>query len=241
MRISIIIPAFNEEKLILETIRKVGAAVSAFRKLDWEAEIIVCDNNSTDRTAELAREAGAKVVFEPINQISRSRNCGAAAATGEWLIFVDADSHPSEGLLADVAEQIQRGDCIAGGSTLHIGDDRSVGVLTTKLWNFISRTGCWLAGSFIFCSTEAFKAVGGFSDELFAGEELDLAKKLKALGRERGKKIVVLHRHPMLTSARRIRLYSGSEHLRFLIRATFQRRKMLTSREACHPWYDGRR
>jgi len=54
--------------------------------------MIVCDNNSTDRTAEIARAAGAIVVYEPVNQIARRRNCGAAAATGDWLIFVDADS-----------------------------------------------------------------------------------------------------------------------------------------------------
>ena len=77
MKFSIIIPAFNEEKLIAETLRRVRAAMAAFTDLGWETELIVCDNNSTDRTAELARSAGATVDFEPINQISRARNTGA--------------------------------------------------------------------------------------------------------------------------------------------------------------------
>ena len=75
------------------------SAAGAFVRRGWGVELIVCDNNSTDRTAEIARNAGARVVFEPVNQIARARNRGAAAATGDWLIFVDADSHPSAGLV----------------------------------------------------------------------------------------------------------------------------------------------
>ena len=49
------------------------------------------------------------MVFEPVNQIARARNTGAAAATGDWLVFIDADSHPSAELFAEVAEQIGGG------------------------------------------------------------------------------------------------------------------------------------
>src|ERR1022692_2813691 len=99
MRISVIVPAFNEEKLIGETLRRIQLAQVAFSRRNWDVELIVCDNNSSDRTSEAARAAGATVVFEPVNQIARARNRGAAAATGDWLGFVDADSHPSAGLL----------------------------------------------------------------------------------------------------------------------------------------------
>src|SRR5436190_9872402 len=116
MKISIIVPAFNEEKLIPETLRRISAATAAFLERGWASEVIVCDNNSTDRTAELAREAGAQVVFEPINQIGRARNTGAAAASGDWLLFIDADSHPEAELFADVVTAIQSGNCLAGGS-----------------------------------------------------------------------------------------------------------------------------
>src|SRR5205823_2793019 len=94
MKISIIVPAFNEEKLIGETLRRISSATAAFSERGWASEVIVCDNNCSDRTAELARAGGARVVFEPINQIARARNTGAAAATGDWLLFIDADSHP---------------------------------------------------------------------------------------------------------------------------------------------------
>ncbi len=90
MKVSVVIPAFNEARLLGETLRHVQAALTVFTSRGWGVEIIVCDNNSTDATAEIARAAGATVVFEPENQIARARNSGAAAATGDWLIFVDA-------------------------------------------------------------------------------------------------------------------------------------------------------
>src|SRR5688572_1912804 len=90
-----------------------------------DAELIVCDNNSTDRTAEIARAAGATVVFEPINQIARARNRGAAAATGDWLIFVDADSYPTRELLEEVRKAILSG-ALAGGAVVHLLRRRGV-------------------------------------------------------------------------------------------------------------------
>ncbi len=125
MKISVIVPAFNEEKFIARALRKIKAATGAFSLLGWESEIIVCDNNSTDRTAEKARAAGATVVFEPVNQISRARNTGAAAATGDWLVFVDADSYPSRELFADLASVIQSGRCLGGGAVVAM--DRAIG------------------------------------------------------------------------------------------------------------------
>jgi glycosyltransferase involved in cell wall biosynthesis len=77
---SIVIPAFNEEEFLPATLAAVRAAMAA--QTGACGELIVVDNNSTDRTAAVARSLGAQVVFEPVNQISRARNCGAAAALG---------------------------------------------------------------------------------------------------------------------------------------------------------------
>jgi hypothetical protein len=109
------------------------------------------------------------------------------------------------------------------------------------LWNYTSRTFRWLAGSFIFCDARAFRKIGGFSNELFASEEIDLSKRLKTLARAERKKIVILHEHPILTSARKIHLYSAREHIFFLMKLVLTGGKVLNSREACHTWYDGRR
>src|SRR5437762_13783290 len=94
------------------------SAMEAFAERGWPAELIVCDNNSDDRTAQIARAAGARVVFEPVNQIARARNRGAAPAAGEWLICVAADSHPSRASLAEAGEAMRAAGCLAGGAAL---------------------------------------------------------------------------------------------------------------------------
>ena len=124
---------------------------------------------------------------------------------------------------------------------MRLDAEHRAGRWIVTLWNWLSRTFRLLAGSFIFCEATAFREVGGFSAELFAGEELELSAKLKRLARARGKKLVILHRHPLVTSARKIHLYTSWEHARFVAHAAFRRRRVLTSREACHTWYDGRR
>ena len=203
-------------------------------------ELIVCDNNSTDRTAGIARAAGARVVFEPHNQISRARNRGAATAAGEWLVFVDADSSPSPGLFRDLRAAIESGSCLAGGCT--IAAEGSPGFrVAIRAWNALSRATRWAAGSFIFCERTAFSELRGFSEELYASEELDLSRRLKRLARRRGKRILILHRYPLLTSDRKLRLYGWGELLGFLGRLLLHPRRSLRSAAACRPWYDGRR
>jgi glycosyltransferase involved in cell wall biosynthesis len=241
VRISLIIPAYNEERLLVGTLRQVNHALTAFAMRGWQTELIVCDNNSTDRTAELARAAGAEVVFEPVNQIGRARNRGAEAATGEWLVFVDADSQPTKELFAAVADQIEAGQCLAGGCEVKLEGNHSVGRAITGLWNWISRTFNLLAGSFIFCEAAAFREVGGFSLELYAGEELDLSQRLKRLARQRGKRVVLLRGHALLTSARKVELYQLREHAWFVAKVILRRRKTLCDPKACYAWYDGRR
>jgi glycosyltransferase involved in cell wall biosynthesis len=241
MQLSVIIPAFNEERLIGETLGHVQAAMATLARRNWTTELIVCDNNSTDHTAELARAAGATVVFEPVNQIARARNRGAAAAAGDWLVFVDADSQPSPALFEDMADQIETSRCVAGGATVRMDCDHKLARRATRLWNGISRTFRWLAGSFIFCEAAAFRAIGGFSNELFASEEIDISRRLKKFARARGKRLVILHRHPLLTSARKLRLYTLREYLGFLARTVLSRGRTLRDRGACFAWYDGRR
>ena len=87
---SVIIPAYNEEALLAETIAEIRRGMDDL--LPIAGEIIVVDNNSVDRTPKIATNAGARVVFEPINQISRARNSGAREAKGKYFFFVDADT-----------------------------------------------------------------------------------------------------------------------------------------------------
>jgi glycosyltransferase involved in cell wall biosynthesis len=241
VKISIIVPAFNEERLLGASLAQIKSAAEAFTKIGWEVETIVCDNNSTDRTAEIATAAGATVVFEPINQIGRARNRGAAAAGGDWFIFVDADTHPSAELFADVAEQIKTGKCLAGGSTVTFNESYPGARAVTWCWNVTSRVLHWIAGSFIFCDAKAFRKIGGFDEKLFASEEIELSKRLKKLARAEKKKIVILRRHPIVTSARKVKLYKPREMIWVTGKIIFSGGRALKNREACHLWYDGRR
>ena len=240
LKLSVVVPAFNEERLLGATLECIRSAAQAFDG-SWTWELIVCDNNSTDRTADIARAAGARVVFEPHNQISRARNRGAAAAAGDWLLFVDADSSPGPGLFLDLREAIERGNCIAGGSTIAADSDSFGFRLAIHAWNAISRVCRWGAGSFIFCNAATFRGMQGFSVDLYASEELDFFQRLKPLACLGGKEIAILHRHPLRTSDRKVRLYSWLELAGYLGRFLLHPRRALRNAADCSAWYDGRR
>ena len=70
---------------------------------------------------------------------------------------------------------------------------------------------------------------------------MDLSPRLKAYGKTQGKRIVILSRHPLLTSARKVKLYGHRAHVRFLLRLLFHRGRVLRQRDQCEIWYDGRR
>ena len=236
MKVSVVVPAFNEEALLPGSLAAIRQAMTAFDA----AELIVCDNNSTDRTADIARAGGARVVFEPLNQIARARNTGAAHASGDWLLFVDADSYPSRELFADALDAMKR-NCLAGGATVAFDRAEPLIRFWITAWNFLSRRARWAAGSFIFCEAAAFRELGGFSHELYAGEEIDLFRRLKRLARRRGREIVILERHPLRTSDRKAHLYTKGEHLRFMLKTLLLGGRNLRSRKSCYAWYDGRR
>ncbi len=91
--LSVIIPAWNEEKYIGRAIASLKRAAAVYeRERGGVAEIIVVDNNSSDRTADVARQHGARVVFEPVNNIGKARNAGARTARGKYIAFCDADN-----------------------------------------------------------------------------------------------------------------------------------------------------
>ncbi len=243
MKLSIIVPAYNEEKLLAGSLQAIKTAAGAVLACGWQTEIVVCDNNSTDRTPDIARDEGAVVVFEPVNQISRARNSGAAAATGDWFLFVDADSQPSQELLADLMDAIESGRAIGGGSLIHMDlpSGQTLARLAVKLWNRISRWQRWAAGSFVFCRADIFRELGGFSTELFASEEIAFSRRLKRRASRLGMEVCILHRHPLVTSNRKLHLYGTWEHARFILKNALALGRPLRVREACPIWYDGRR
>lgn len=241
MHLSIIIPAFNEARLIEQTLRSVTGAVSTNQRPGFTAEVIVVDNNSTDNTAELARKAGVRVIFEPINQIGRARNAGAAHATGDWLLFLDADSLLSPGLLGEILQMIESGKSVGCGSTLRMDGLPWWANLTLQLWTSTSVLCRWAAGALVVCRRDAFHAVGGFDQELYALDEIRLSKQLKQWGRQRDLQFTILTTHPLETSSRKISLYSSREIATQIFRIFFLPKKTLQDKKHLSVWYDGRR
>lgn len=241
MHLSIVIPAFNESRLIERSLQSVADSIAANNKPDFTSETIVVDNNSTDNTAELARRAGARVVFEPVNQIGRARNAGAAQATGEWLLFLDADSLLGPELLADILRVIESETYVGCSSTLRMDGLPWWADVTLRLWTGTSVLFRWAAGALIVCRRDAFQDVGGFDQELYALDEIRLSKQLKQWGRRHGLRFSILTRHPLETSSRKISLYSGREIAGQIFRIFLLPKKTLQDKKHLSVWYDGRR
>ena len=241
MHLSIIIPAFNEERLIERCLQSIATSLVANLTSGFTSEIIVVDNNSTDNTATLARQAGAHVVFEPINQIGRARNTGAALATGDWLLFLDADSVLNPGLLADILRAIESGTSVGCGCTLRMQGIPWWANSILQLWMGASMLFRWASGALLVCRSDAFRDVGGFTQEIYVAEEIRLSKQLKRWGRQRGLHFTILTQHPLETSARKVALYSAKEIAGQILRVILHPRRTLQDKKHLSVWYDGRR
>jgi glycosyltransferase involved in cell wall biosynthesis len=241
MKLSVIIPAYNEEKLLGGCLETVFAALRANALRNGEAEVIVVDNNSSDRTAELARAAGATVIFEPINQISRARNAGGRVAQGDWFLFVDADSHLHADTLADLLGRIRCGRLAGGGCVIGLDPAPPVGHFMIEICNLLMRTMLWAAGSFVFCRADAFRDIGGFSTQLYAAEEIQFSLDLKRWGRTKGLGFAILNARRHVSSGRKFYLYSPSEILRQFFRGLVLTRSTLRDQKKLAVFYDGRR
>ena len=241
MKITVILPAFNEEKLIASALKAVGSALDAFTAAGWQSEVIVCDNASTDETATIARRSGARVIFEPVNQIARARNRGAAAADGDWLMFVDADSFPTRALFERVRETIANGKIAGGGALVTLVGIRGFPWLIAQFWNGLSYMARWMAGSFIFCETALFRELGGFNEALYASEEIDFSRRIKRWARRNRRQIKIIGWPRLHTSGRKVHLCSHREFARLLWETAQTWGGNLRQRDSCRLWYDGRR
>ena len=234
IRYAVIIPAFNEEALLPATLAALRRAMAL---LTPRGEIIVVDNGSTDRTAQIALSHGARVVSEPFRQIARARNSGARAAKSEFLIFLDADTILPPLLLQQAISLLAEGTCCGGGTLLNF--DTPLPFLADKLvrfWNWLSKTKRLAAGSFIFCLARPFAEIGGFDEKTFAGEELSLSRRLNAWGKKHFMSFTILAEHPVITSGRKFRWYSSLQIVLLLLLFGFFP-PALRSRSLCRFWY----
>src|SRR5262249_10720874 len=196
---------------------------------------IVVDDASTDATPEIAAQSGARVI--PINrrQIAAARNAGARAARGDILFFVDADTRINAAHITEAIAALETG--YAGGSARVVTDG------SIPVWGrILVRMFCILyfglnlgAGAFLFTTRGNFDAIGGFDEQCLIGEEVWFSFGLKRLGRF---KVV---REPMVTSGRKLRIYSAREVLRNSFAALLACFGVARSRAELRLWYDGKR
>jgi glycosyltransferase involved in cell wall biosynthesis len=230
--ISFIVPAYNEELELSSTIAAIRAAASDTTQ---RYEIIVVDDASTDGTPKIAAQAAARVISIDRRQIAAARNAGAGAAQGEFLLFIDADTRINRIHVVEAIAALKAG--YAGGSARVITDG------FIPLWGRIFlRTFCSLyfglnlgAGAFLFTTRCNFNAIGGFDEQYFIGEEVCFSLALKKLGRF---KVV---REPILTSGRKLRMYSMRYVLVRLFLIIVGGPRAARSRDKLDVWYDGKR
>jgi glycosyltransferase involved in cell wall biosynthesis len=231
---SIVVPAFNEELYLPQTLDNLRSAMAT---VAMAGEIIVVDNNSTDRTSDVARRWGATVAFEAINQISRARNSGARCARGRYLIFVDADTRVSPELLQLALDRLE-GKAFAGGGAA-IAPDRPLKPfyrLALDVWNRFSIKFKIAAGCFIFCLREGFEAVGGFSQKVYVGEEVWFSIDFGRWARSRNLSFSIIDQVPTVTSMRKLSWFSSYHTLALLVSMIFFP-LVMRHRSLCRFWY----
>lgn len=230
--ISFIIPAWNEEQSLGGTLDALQIAAAALAE---PFEIVVADDGSTDLTDAIAREHGARVVSVVHRQIAATRNAGARAAVGEWLVFVDADTCVTPGAVAAAVGAMRAG--AAGGGCAFRFDGalplygRLIGAVAAPLYRVLGLA----SGCFLFCTREAFDATGGFDERLFGAEEAAFSRTLRRHG-----PFVVL-RESVTTSGRKLRAYSAREVVGLLARLALTGKRSLRRREGLELWYGERR
>ncbi len=236
MLISVVIPAFNEEDYLGETLASLGRATAFLHKKEAiSAEIIVVDNESLDSTADVARDFGATVVKETWHNVAKVRNTGARFANGEVLVFVDADTSVPEELLWRIVEVMAKPTCWGGAIDTNYRPAKLTSRIYLQFWRIIGKLAGMAQGATQFCRKDAFFALNGYDETLFMGEDVDFYWRLKRFAKRQGGSLCFIEEMQVVPSTRRFdqwgfwRILIWTNPLFILL---FRRRKT-----AWHGWY----
>lgn len=188
LSVSVIIPALDEQDCLAPTLASALAAP--------EVEAILVDGGSQDQTVAMARQAGVKIIHSPPGR-ARQMNLGAAAAKGEALLFLHADTWLPKGWQHEVRQILEQPSVSAGAFSFRL-DSRPAKLRFIELGVALRyRLGQMPYGDqALFMRREFFEQAGGFP-QMPIMEDVALVKRLKKLGR------VVTSPAPAITSARR--------------------------------------
>jgi len=242
IRFSLVIPAHNEERLLPRLLDSVEVAREQWRGGSAAIEVIVADNVSTDRTAEIARARGCKVVRVEERRIASVRNGGAAVAGGEILCFIDADSEVHPETFNAIEDSLATGRVVAGATGVRM-ERWSLGIAVTwalfmpMVWLTRMDTGV------VFCRKEDFVAIGGYDERRFFAEDVQFLWDLRRIGRKRKQRLARLRTAKALGSTRKFDSHGDWHYLSDLFRLV---PKMLWSPSASNDfankyWYGEQR
>ena len=215
IKISLVIPAHNEEEYLPSLLDSVEEARGHFSLSPDSIEVIVVDNQSTDDTAAVATRKGCRVVEEKIRIIAAVRNAGARVAQGEIIAFTDADNilHP------DTFHEIEKAMAspkVVGGATGVRLDRMSPGIacafaiVVPMVWITRMDTGV------VFCRNRDFQNIGGYNEAHLFGEDVDFLWRLIKFGRGRGQRLVRIRKCKAITSTRKFDQF-GEWHYPLLV------------------------
>jgi len=220
-RISLVVPAYNEEHYLPRLLDTVDAARARFRGGADAIEVIVADDGSTDRTAAIAAERGCRVVTVKPRNIAAVRNGGAAVARGEILCFTDADMriHP-ESFNAIVAA-IDGGRYVAGATGVRL-ERWSLGLILT--WAIVVPVVMLMRmdTGVVFCRRRDFESVGGYQQRHQFAEDVQLLFDLRSLGKPRRQRLGRLKGAKAITSTRKFDEHGDWHYFSEFIRLGFR-------------------
>ena len=204
MKLSIVVPAFNEEAYLGPALDSIQtAAQHLLTRSAVDIEIIVVDNNSADETAAVARGKGATVVHEPVQGISRARNSGARHAKGEALVFVDADVIVPRTLLEAIHSAMSDPACVGGGVDVEYRPQRLLTRLYLRAWRLLGNLMGMVQGATQFCRRDVFEQVGGYDEGTWIGEDVDFYWGLRKLAKETNREVRLIRKPRVRPSYRR--------------------------------------
>jgi len=238
-KLSVVVPAYNEGKTIARAIASLRTAAEVYKRERGEdVEIIVVDNNSKDRTSEIAKQAGAdQVVCEPVNNIGKARNAGVKAARGEFVAFCDADNQVTENLLVLIHDHLTDPRIVGGGTWIE-PKRRNLKInffyFVWHLYEKFSHVGVGM----MHCRRNDFESFGGFDETIYAAEDVQLAYDMYKLGKLRRQKFELIRKGWIITSTRKIDQTPLWVMLYKLIGFGFGLQKKIRSKEYCEHWYE---
>jgi glycosyltransferase involved in cell wall biosynthesis len=205
---SVVVPAHNEERFLP---RSLAAIERAAQRADAEVEVVVVANRCTDRTVEIARDAGAMVVERGDRNIAAVRNAGVAASTGDVVVTVDADCVMSSGALLEVGRLLGTGRHVGGGTKVR-AERWSAGIVATYILMEAVTRAARLGGGMFWCARADFDAIGGFDETALVAEDIAFARRLKSHGRAAGRRFTVMRAEWITASCRKFDAF-GDWHM----------------------------